>query len=317
MPGGAARSGAAVALGCADGLDIFGHWWLPDGEARGTVIINAATGVLARYYHPYARFLAEAGFAVLTYDYRGIGLSRPPRLRGCGYRWRDWGERDFEAAVGVARARDPHGLLAVVGHSIGGFLIGFAPSAVRVDRILTMGAQYAYWRDYAPAHRRRLVLRWHVVMPALTRAFGYFPGRTLGWLQDLPAGVADEWSFRRARMEASYPAGERPGILARFAAVRAPILALSMVDDEYATEPALRRTLAYYGGSERHLVILSPSDLDLARVGHFGLFHSRHAVKFWPLTLRWLGDGEHPWPGGRERVRTSVGPFNSAAHDPI
>ena len=276
-------------------MALGGHLWSPAGAPVGTVIINPATGVLARYYHRYAAFLAGHGFVVLTYDYRGIGLSRPPRLRGCGIGWRDWGELDFEAAVCLARGRDPHGPLAVVGHSIGGFLIGFAASAVRVDRILTVGAQYAYWRDYAAARRARLVLRWHVAMPILTRALGYFPGRRLGWLEDLPAGVAREWSGRRARMEASYPAHERAAILARFAAVRAPILALAMTDDEYATRPALERTLGYYTGSDRRLAILSPMALDLASVGHFSLFHGRHAGTFWPLTLRWLRDGENPW----------------------
>ena len=277
-----------LAITCADGVSLGGHLWSPAGPPLGTVIINPATGVAARYYHRYAAYLAGHGFAVVTYDYRGIGLSRPARLRGCGIRWRDWGERDFEAVVAFARAGDTHGPLAVVGHSIGGFLIGFAPAAVRVDRILTVGAQYAYWRDYAAAHRRLLLLRWHVVMPVLTRALGYFPGKRLGWLEDLPAGVANEWSGRRARMEASYPHPERAGILARFAAVRAPILALAMTDDEYATEAALRRTLAYYVGSDRRLAILSPTALDATSVGHFALFHSRHAARFWPLTLRWL-----------------------------
>jgi predicted alpha/beta hydrolase len=182
----------AVSIVCRDGFRLGGHLWRPHRGSSGTIIVNPATGVLARYYRYYAKFLAEQGFAVLTYDYRGIGDSRPARMRGTGFRWRDWGELDFEAAVAWARNRDPQGLLAVVGHSIGGFLPGFAVAAIRVDRFLTVGAQYAYWRDYAAASRARLVLKWHLAMPAITTAFGYFPGRRLGWLEDLPAGVAHE-----------------------------------------------------------------------------------------------------------------------------
>ena len=289
--------GAPVTIVCADGFPLHGHVWLPDEAAHGTVIVNPATGVLARYYHRYACFLAEAGFAVITYDYRGIGLSRPARLRGSGIRWRDWGERDFEAVVRFARARDPEGSLCVVGHSIGGFLIGFAESAPTIDRILTIGAQYAYWRDYAAARRLRLFARWHIVMPVLTRLYGYFPGKKLGWLEDLPAGVADEWSFRRARMETSYPAAERAAILARFAAVRAPILALAMTDDEYATEAALRRTLGYYSGSQRRMALLAPFVLGHESVGHFAPFHSDFSTTLWQGTLAWLRDGADPWSG--------------------
>jgi predicted alpha/beta hydrolase len=288
--------GAEITILCADGIALGGHLWESEGPTSGTVIVNPATGVLARYYHYYARWLASRGLTVITYDYRGIGLSRPPRLRGSGILWRHWGERDFEAVVRFARARDPDGLLAVVGHSIGGFLIGFAPSAARIDRILTVGAQYAYWRDYAAGHRGRLYLRWHFVMPLLTALFGYFPGKRLRWLEDLPAGVANEWSFRRARMEQSYPRADRAAIVASFAAVQAPILALSMTDDDYATDAALRRSLSYYSGSDRRVLRLPPEALGLSSVGHFSLFHSRHTQTFWPLTLKWLGEGVQPWP---------------------
>lgn len=286
----------AIAIPCRDGYALAGHFWRPLGQAEiGTVIVNPATGILARYYHYFARFLTAQGFAVLTYDYRGIGGSRPKRLRGSGIRWRDWGELDFDAAVNWARQRDPDGLLAVVGHSIGGFLPGFTPSATQVDRILTVGAQYAWWRDYAAAQRPGLFVKWHLLMPALTAMLGYFPGKRLGWLEDLPAGVANEWSFRRARMEASYPRDEREALLARFAAVRAPILAIGVTDDEFGTPAALRRSLDYYRGSDRRQVSLAPADLGFPAIGHFDLFHARHSEGFWRAACAWLRDGINPW----------------------
>ncbi len=281
---------------CLDDLLLAGHLWLPPDRSRGAVIINSATGVLARYYHRYARFLANEGFAALTYDYRGIGGSRPARLRGSGIRWRDWGERDFEAAIRFMGQRFDGSPLQVVGHSIGGFLPGFAPSAARLARILAVGAQYAYWPDYAAARRAMLFLKWHVTMPALTAAFGYFPGKRLGWLEDLPAGVAFEWSFRRARFERSYPVRDRAAILARFAAVRAPILAVRVADDEFGTARAIRRGLSPYRGSDPTRVLLRPRDLGLPFIGHFGLFHERHREGFWRASLSWLREGNNPWP---------------------
>lgn len=287
----------AIHIPCGDGFELSGQVWRPaSGSDNGTVIVNPATGVAARYYHRYARFLAGHGFAAITYDYRGIGGSRPARLRGSGILWRHWGELDFDAVVRWARRRDAQGLLAVVGHSIGGFLPGFAPAAPQVDRILTMGAQYAHWRNYAPAQRRRLLWRWHVVMPAMALGLGYFPGKRLGWLEDLPAGVALEWSFRRDRMELSYPAADRAAILHRFAAVHAPILAVGLSDDEFGTPQAIRRGLDYYTGSPRQQVELQPSDLGYDSIGHFALFHERHRDDFWAKSLHWLRDGSNPWP---------------------
>lgn len=282
---------------CRDGVALHGDLWhAADGGSRGSVIINAATGVLARYYHRYARFLAQHGFNVLTYDYRGIGASRPDNLRGCRARWRDWGEIDFDAALSFMHAHREAGPLIVVGHSIGGFVPGLAQNAPLIDRMLTVGAQYAWWGDYAPRQRLGLLLKWHVAMPVATALYGYFPGRKLGWLEDLPARVANEWSFRGPKFERSHPRDERSKVLARMSAVTAPILAISLSDDEFGTVPAIRRTLRYYTQAPRTAVALRPADYDLDRIGHFDLFHDRHASGFWLDTLLWLRDGDNPWP---------------------
>ena len=287
-----------LSIRCRDGFVLRATLRRPTATRRewGLAIINPATGVAARYYRRYAEFLVDQGMAALTWDYRGVGDSRPADLRGTGFRWRDWGELDFDAVAAWARARDPGGSVVAVGHSIGGFLPGFAASAPQIDRYLCVGAQYAYWRDYAPQTRARMVLKWHVAMPLLTAVCGYFPGRRLGWLEDLPAGVAYEWSFRGARMERSYPPAERAGVLARFAAVRSPIIALAATDDEYATLSALRRGLSYYCSAERKCLLLSPEELGCAAVGHFSLFHVSRQEPFWPATVSWLRDGVNPWP---------------------
>jgi predicted alpha/beta hydrolase len=263
------------------------------------VIINPATGVLARYYHRYAAFLATHGFDVLTYDYRGIGLSRPVSLRGKHYGWRDWGERDFHAAMRHAVTWEPASPVLVVGHSIGGFLPGYAENASKIYRMLTVGAQHAYWPDYQASRRFGLLLRWHVVMPAVTAMLGYFPGRLLGWLEDLPAGVVWDWSFGGKRFERRHDEFHRPRILQHFAEVGASILAVAVSDDPFGTRPAISRALDYYATAEITKVMLEPRDLGFAKVGHFDLFHDRHASSFWLDTLLWLRDGINPWPQRR------------------
>lgn len=283
-------------------MQLFGNLWEgPHGHSYGRVVINPATGVTARYYERYARFLADRGFAVLTYDYRGIGRSRPKTLIGCGFRWRDWGELDFDGAVRFMQnlnrsscsSRSP---LLVIGHSIGGFLPGLAEAVKDVDRILTVGAQYAWWGDYARGSRGGLFLKWHVAMPVLTFLCGYFPGKRMGWLEDLPAGVALEWAFRGPRFESSYSFEAREAVLARMHAVTSSILALAVSDDELGTVAAVRRSLDYYTRAERTLVLLRPEDYRREKIGHFDLFHDSHATDFWLDTLLWLRDGQNPWP---------------------
>lgn len=290
------ESSLSISIPCRDGVVLGGHLWQAETKRpEGSVIINPATGVLARYYHRYAQFLARHGFDVLTFDYRGIGQSRPQRLRGSRYRWRDWGEQDFAAALRLMIDHGRRGPLMVVGHSIGGFLPGLAENAWMIDRMLTVGAQYAWWGDYMRRRRAALFLKWHVAMPAMTALHGYFPGRRLGWLEDLPKGVANEWSFRGPRFERSHPAGERSEVLRRMGAVKAPILAVAVSDDELGTVPAIHRTLNYYTGAQRQAVLLRPADFGRDAIGHFGLFHDSHAAGFWVDTLSWLREGRNPW----------------------
>jgi len=296
-PNEASPDGMPVHFPCDDGVLLGGTLWISTGGSVGQVILNPATGVLARYYHRYARFLAAHGFDVLTYDYRGIGASRPADLRGCGYRWVDWGLLDFEAALAFMGARRGAGPLSVVGHSFGGVIPGLARSAAaQVDRLLTVGAQYAWWGDYACDRRAALFGKWHVFMPLLTAVFGYFPGKRLGWLEDLPAGVAHAWSFGGPLFESRWERDEKPELRARMSAFRAPILAVAVSDDELGTPQAIRRTLNYYQGAPRTTVLLRPSDLGRQAIGHFNLFHDSHAAGLWQDTLSWLTSGVNPWP---------------------
>lgn len=290
------RPAETIVISCVDGVRLGGHRWASAMQPpQGAIIINAATGVRAHYYHRYAQFLSEHGFEVLTYDYRGIGASRPDTIRHSTFRWRDWGEKDFEAAVRFMHAKSGQPL-QIIGHSIGGFLPGLAPSHSLVSRMLTVGAQFAWWGDYHKSRRLQLFCKWHVVMPALTALFGYFPGQWLGWLEDLPKGVANEWSLRRRRFERSYPKPLRAGVLDNLAAFSAPILAVVVSDDPLAPEPAIRRALTYYRGAAAQVVRLSPRDYHRAQIGHFDLFHDRHRMGFWQETLLWLREGRNPWP---------------------
>jgi predicted alpha/beta hydrolase len=290
--------GEPIEIRCDDDIVLKGHCWRSSAPCReGMVVINPATGVKAAYYHHYARFLAAHGFDAVTFDYRGIGLSRPARLARRGWDWRHWGERDVQAVLALALGQ---GLpVLVVGHSIGGVLAGYAPSASKAERIMTVGAQYAWWRDYAPEGRWRMYLKWHLLMPALTAVTGYFPGRRLNWLEDLPDGVAYQWSRGGRDLEDRLEPAGRKEIHDRFAAVEAPILAIGVSDDPFGTREAISRAHRYYANAGLTKVMLNPADFSADRIGHFDLFHARHETGFWLDTLLWLREGINPWPNRR------------------
>lgn len=62
----------------ATGADTSVHgWFLPSPESDGrTVVLCHGNAANISFYHPYYRFLHEAGFHVCLFDYRGYGKSR-------------------------------------------------------------------------------------------------------------------------------------------------------------------------------------------------------------------------------------------------
>ena len=293
----------------ADGFVLGGFTWrhgLPDIQ-RPVVIINAATSVHCRHYSRFAAYLFANGFDVITYDYRGIGESRLGSIKGLNASWTDWGALDFEAMLRRAQREFSGQPIDVVGHSFGGCAAGLGESGQVIRRLVTVGAQFAYWRDYAPEQRWRMFGKWHLLMPLLTLFCGYFPGKRLGWLEDTPAGVVRDWSTPTARYERR-PSGR--AMLARtghlpFANVRAQTLAISISDDPYGTIAAIERLLNYFSHAPKTHLRIDPQDIGEQQVGHFAFFRSAYQATLWPIALNWLQTGKlAPDTPGREVPRS-------------
>ncbi|MFJ4496675.1 alpha/beta hydrolase family protein [Pseudomonas atacamensis] len=290
-----ATIGESFIENAADGYALGGFTWRhssPDPQ-RPVVIINAATSVRCRHYLRFAAYLFCHGFDVMTYDYRGIGESRSESIKGLHASWSDWGALDFEAMLKRAQREFPGQPIDVVGHSFGGCAAGLAASGTVIRRLVTVGAQFAYWRDYASEQRWRMFGKWHVIMPLMTLLCGYFPGKRIGWLEDTPTGVVCDWSTPTARYE-DRPSGrvlmKKAGALP-FDGVRAQTLAISLSDDPYGTIPAIERLLGYFSNAAKTHLRIAPQDIGERQVGHFGFFRSAYQATLWPIALTWLQTG--------------------------
>ncbi|HDS2670722.1 TPA: alpha/beta hydrolase, partial [Escherichia coli] len=68
-------------------------------------------------------YLYKRGFSVITYDYRGTGLSKSGRVRHNKNTMSDWIEQDVGCITAWAKARAPGLTLLAIGHSIGGHAV--------------------------------------------------------------------------------------------------------------------------------------------------------------------------------------------------
>jgi predicted alpha/beta hydrolase len=276
-----------------DAYPLWGRLFVPAGAVLGTVIVNGATAVPQSYYDAFASNLAARGMRVVTYDYRGIGRSRPGALRGFQATMSDWAERDARAVFAHVRERFL-GPVALVGHSFGGQLLGLVDELGQANGMLLVGAQFGYYGHWPAFDRARYALLWRAAVPLLTAGFGYLPGRA-GLGADLPAGVAREWA--RWCSHPDYLMGYNPAARERFARLRAPIAFYSFSDDDYAPAGAVQALLSVLPGASVQHQRISPRDLGVEAIGHFGFFRRRFEQSLWADAASFLTavlEGRHP-----------------------
>ena len=279
----------ALQLTTEDGVRIAARVYRPDAQStstRAVVLIGPAMGVHQGYYRPFAAWLAEQGFLALSFDYRGMGESRPDgaraSLRGFQADLFDW-VRDYDAAIAAATALAPGLPLYLVGHSLGAQLPGMLRHRDRIDGLVSVAAGSGYWRDNAPRARRMILYFWHLVVPLATRAWGYFPGRRLRKVGDLPKGVILQW--RRWCLHPRYHVGaEGAAVREAFEQARFPVVALSMTDDELMTERGTQVLVDCYANAPRRIERIAPADVQARRIGHFGFFRAQFEPTLWRRT---------------------------------
>lgn len=278
----------AESIQAADGTRLCARVYEPDSPDRGSVVIGGAMGVRQDFYAPFAQWLAGQGWRVTTFDYRGSGESGPSgsALRGFKADLFDW-THDYEAAIDHAHAALPERPLYLLGHSLGAQLPGLLNNQHKVSGMLSVAAGSGYWRENAPQLKRFVLYFWFVLVPLATRLFGYFPGRKLRKVGDLPAGVIMQW--RKWCLNPRYSVGaEGEGVRQRYANVRFPVMALSITDDELMTLRGTHSLIDLYENARREVRRIAPADLALRRIGHFGPFRSEQETRLWPRMADWL-----------------------------
>lgn len=258
-----------------DGRPLAATQYDPEGPVRGALVVFGALGVPRRYYGSFAGWMRKRGLGVLTFDYRGSGDSRSVPLRKDPATLLDWARLDAAAAIDHAAAR--WGSVWAVGHSFGGQAIGLTPRGLDLAGAVVVAAgigDLSLW----PAPTRALMRLRFAMVPVVTAAFGYAPGR-LGLSQDLPSGVLAQWSAWCRTPD--YARGALGREATHFHRITAPMHFYDFTDDTYApAAPAAGLRRWYTRAAVTHRQV-APADLGVKRIGHFGPFRSGPAELVW------------------------------------
>lgn len=292
-PGALDRASGEVRIPATDGFALAANVdEPPEGmPLRGAIVIASATGVPRRLYAAFSSYLREAGFAVVRFDYRGIGGSRPESLRGFRATLAEWGSKDLAGVIDWMGARHPKVPLLLVGHSVGGQILGLTPKSDRLAAALFIAAQSGYWKRWAPRHRPRMLLLWYFLIPVVSRVIGYTPMGKITGGEDLPLGVALEWARwgRHPRYLRGYHGNAEGDDGTRYRDFRRPLHAIAFTDDElFAPRHAVEQLLTFYGKGPENVRSITPAEGGAKAIGHFGFFKDKFRETLWPQARDWL-----------------------------
>jgi predicted alpha/beta hydrolase len=271
----------------ADGYRLAARVYEAGTPARGVALIVAAMAVKQEFYAALASWLAALGWDVVTFDYRGTGESAPASLKEFDADVLTWARQDCAAALSFARERAAGRPLIWIGHSLGGQILAMTPGNESLAAAITVASGVGYWRENAYPLRRYSWWLWHVIAPIATAICGYFPGRRLRIVDDLPKGVIEQWS--RWCRHPEYAVGvEGEPMRDLYCKVALPLLSISFTDDEYMSASNVAVLHGFYVNARRDMRRFAPVDFGIPRIGHFGFFRADVGERLWQASLRWV-----------------------------
>lgn len=252
----------------------------------GIIVFTSAMGVKQRYYRHYANYLAAKGFTVYTFDYSGIGDSQVGSIRKSDITVHDWISEIKLVTDWVfeTHGNKPNMPFYYLTHSLGGQLFGFLDTQNKFNGMIGITSQNGYWRFYKT--KFRYFMFWYFLMIPLTKFFGYFPGKKLGFGENLPPEIAKRWkkwctSRNYFFDDPDYSQKEK------YDDYKGPILTLTFDDDPWATKEATDDLYNRYSNATRDHEHVLVEDTNLSSIGHVGFFRPT-SIELWHRTTDWL-----------------------------
>ncbi|AOM76308.1 alpha/beta fold hydrolase [Pedobacter steynii] len=248
------------------------------------LVISSATGVKQSYYRKFSEFIANNGITVMTFDYSGIGNSLNGPIKRNDVNASDWGATDLEAVMRYAKEHYPGATINLLGHSIGGQLIGLSKSAAEARKIILMAAQTGYWRFWTGFRKYRMWTNWNIGFPMLLYIFGYLPSKKITGMENLPKNVARQWC--KWCLDPDYLFGDIPEQDLYFKNISAQLTSFSIADDPFAPVKNVDWITAKYSAARVKRLHLTPADFGMDQIGHFGIFQEKSRANIWELLLK-------------------------------
>ena len=259
-------------------------------QPKAVVLLNPGTATKTHFYRPFAEYLADNGYHVMLWNYRGFCISRTQELAHSDIEYTHIGERDIPAAITKAKALYPDLPLYCIGHSTGGQQIGLAANCNELDGLISVAVSTGYYSDMPAGYRRQAKLFFKVITPISIALFGYVKAKKLNLMEDLPPKLAKEWGQWCAKPDFMFDKKfkqQKPQI-AEYRTFEFPVHVLTADDDEISTAANTERFWRHIKSTKPiEFTYYKAAEMPNKAVGHFGYFR-RANQQVWVDILRHL-----------------------------
>ena len=264
-----------------DGFKLSSIIRRPNSKIKGVIQINCGTGIPQNLYFNLANYLTESGYVTVTYDYRGIGNSKPASLKGFQANLEDWGRLDMTSVFDWIDNEFPSERKIIIGHSMGGQLAGLMDNYKKIDTLILIASSTGYWKDMSNPFKWLMPPLWFLLIPSMVAVYGYANAKIIGQGENLPKGVALQWRdwcinpnyfddyFKKSNTKLFYD---------KF---QIPIKSILIEDDPIANKITANKLIGYYKNAKIEVEEINPQKMGVKKIGHAGFFSRKFKDRLW------------------------------------
>ncbi|NIF04261.1 alpha/beta hydrolase [Chryseobacterium sp. Tr-659] len=271
-----------------DHVPITAHIFIPEKNNGKLLLVNSATGVKQQVYFSFASYFAEQGFTVITYDYRGIGLSKPKYMKGFQGSMRIWGSRDYKTLTQYIKTTFPGYRKYCLGHSVGALILGMNEDSGMFEEFIFVGTQNAFVGNLKGMTKIEAYLGFGIAQPLTTSLLGYFPAHWFGLGESLPKNCAYDWRTLILNKKSTNRLLEKIDDYSKNLTQK--VFVIRAEDDIWLTERGVLSLLNdTYSNLKPTYRLVKTSESDKKEIGHVNFFRSYNS-KLWDIILNELID---------------------------
>ncbi|MTB52075.1 alpha/beta fold hydrolase [Lewinella sp. W8] len=275
-----------IKIQCSDGVKLSGTLFEPS-QAKAAVMIAPATGIKRQFYRAFAKHLVGKGFAVVTFDNRGIGQSLQGAINAGDPSLINWGTLDMTAVLDDLMARYPGQDYHLVGHSAGGQLVGLMKNATALTSMFNFASSSGSIHNAEYPFKIKSAFYLNFFIPVSNLLFGHTKSQWVGMGEPLPKNVSREWSRwcnGKGYVKVDLDTKIKDHL---YDQLEFPSLWVHATDDDIANYDNVKDMVRVFSKMNAEIITLSPQAYGFKYIGHMKFFSKRRSA-LWALAVDWL-----------------------------